>query len=688
MSATKSLKPTYAPGKRLLILAILIVALVASLCVGTAINKNENRFTPDLALDLEGGTELILRPITTDGSEITDSDVSQAIEIIRQRVDASGVAEAEITSQGGSNIVVSLPGKPSKETLDLVRTSAVLRLRPVLTVMGPAALSSEDVAAMNNQQVVVEGAEETTAEGTAEAATEGAADQDGASVTSDTANTAEQGAEGADAEAETAEVPQLTPEELEAEAMKQADVDGDGKLSSEPLTDPSDASDTAWITEQVTYDALMLQCGSDDARLAATSDDPKKPFVACDATNTMKYILGPAEIEGTQLTKATSSLAVNDQGTPTGGWAVNMEFNSEGGKVFADVTERIYQLESPRNQFAIVLDGQVLSAPVPNGPIAGGNAQITGTFTSEEAASLANQLSFGSLPLNFTVQSEEQISATLGGDQLAAGLIAGLIGLGLIVIYLLWQYHMLGMISAGSIALSTGLSYLVVCLLSWLMGYRLSMAGVLGLIVSVGITADSFIVYFERIRDEIRDGHTIPGAIEHGWERAKRTIIISDAVNLIASIVLYILTVGSVRGFAFTLGITTVLDLIVVMLFTHPFMVVLMKTKYFSQGGKFSGMEESQLQRTPLYRGRGWGDLKHGGADVKQGSAGEAENTRSLGSSLEAAPVAVLDGDGETLAQRKARERRESKERAKNNADSAGEAPALDADAASEGSDA
>ncbi|MDD7465824.1 MAG: protein translocase subunit SecD [Actinomycetaceae bacterium] len=674
--ATKRAETRYKAGKRLVILTVLVIALIGTLGVGTVLSKGaNNRYTPDLALDLEGGTQLILTPITTDGSQITDSDVRQAIEIIRQRVDASGVAEAEITSQGGSNIVVALPGEPSKETLDLVRTSAVLRLRPVLAVMNPNALTTQDVAAAQASS--------------SQSAQEEQSGQDGQ------ATAPEQNQAAPDPQAIEQAAKKLTDKDVEKFAREQADVNKDGKLSDAPAATPTDSSDPAWVSEQNTYDALLLQCGSDTARLEATKDDPKKPFVACDSSGAVKYILGPADIEGTALTKATSSLAVNDQGTPTGGWAVNMEFNKAGGDKFAEVTGRIYNLESPRNQFAIVLDGQVLSAPVPSGPIAGGRAEITGNFTSEAAASLANQLSFGSLPLNFTVQSEEQISATLGTEQLAAGLIAGLIGLGLIVIYMVWQYHSLGLISVASIVLSTGLSYFVVCLLSWLMGYRLSMAGVLGMIISVGVTADSFIVYFERIRDEIRDGRTIPAAVEHGWDRAKRTIIISDCVNLIASVVLYLLTVGSVRGFAFTLGITTVLDLVVVMLFTHPLMVKLMKTRYFGQGRKFSGLEESQLQRTPLYRGRGnafamsdttAGSAFHGGSErgenslTAQGSKEPAANMDAPASadmdSEVAARVAVLErAENETLAQRKARLRREAK---------AGDTSA-DGDATSEG---
>ncbi|MBM7825466.1 preprotein translocase subunit SecD [Arcanobacterium pluranimalium] len=622
-------------NKRLVVLFVLMIALVGSLFAGT-LKGSQSRFAPSLALDLEGGTQIILTPVATDGSEITESDVSQAIEIIRQRVDASGVAEAEISAQGGKNIVVALPGNPSKETLDLVRTSAVLRLRPVLSVMAPKALTADDIAKMKNAQ----------------------------------AN------KGTDPNAQPAPVqeapaPNLTPEQLEKEIVALADSDKDGKISDTPHGTPKDYSDDLWVTEKALYDAFKLECGSEDARLRATADDPKKASVACSSTGEQKYILGPAEIEGTNLTKASSSLATDQKGTPTGGWAVNMQFDSAGAKAFADVTGRIYQMQSPKNQFAIVLDGQVLSAPVPNGPIAGGQAQITGHFKAEEAAALANQLNFGSLPLNFEVQSEEQISATLGSEQLQAGLIAGFIGLVLIVLYMLWQYHGLGIIAIASIVLSTGLSYLVICGLSWVMGYRLSMAGVLGMIISIGVTADSFIVYFERIRDEIRDGRNVHSAIEYGWDRAKRTIIISDCVNLLASIVLYVLTVGSVRGFAFTLGITTLLDLIVVMMFTYPLMLIVIRTAFFGKGKRFSGLDVESLRRTPLYRGRGniGGSAKTGvdagnavaAQEAEERTADDTEEASSVAETKATSGVKASGKPGESLAERRARERREKK---------------------------
>ncbi|MFT3942810.1 MAG: protein translocase subunit SecD [Ancrocorticia sp.] len=706
------------PWRRLTFLTVLMVALVASLVAGSFIG-DRSRFLPDFALDLEGGTQIILTPTTTDGSEVTQNDVNQAIEIIRQRVDASGVAEAEIASQGGSNIVVGLPGTPSKETLDLVRTSAVLRMRAVIQNANAGVLTREDfeaatavtpdTAPVEGETAPVEGTPEMAPVEGEEAATDEAAPVEGEAAPVDEAAAAEGEApaegeaaategEAAPAEGEAAPVEETAPvaeatpaesapaavpftvEELQAAAMQIADANADGVLSAEPAQAPTDASDLAWVTEKVVYDALTIDCTA--PRSHTGEDDPAAPVVACEPdgpAGPAKYILGPAEVEGTQIKQAASGF---DQ--QANRWVVSMDFNTEGAKAFANVTGRLATLESPRNQFAIVLDGQVVSAPSNEQAITGGSAQIFGGSLNQETTKvLANQLNFGSLPLHFEVQSEEQISATLGSESLTSGLIAGLIGMLLVVLYLLWQYHGLGLVASGSVLLATGVSYLLICFLSWTMGYRLSMAGVVGMIISIGVTADSFIVFFERIRDEIREGRTLKAAVAHGWERAKRTIIVADAVNLVCAIVLYFLAVGSVRGFAFTLGLTTLIDLIVVMMFTYPLMLVLTRTKFFGEGKRFSGMDAAALGREPSYRGRGRFESRApraSKASASQASASQAsastssapvavaENVESEAVS-ESAPVAVVElseeEQGLSLAERRALARRKAREAAR-----------------------
>lgn len=560
--ATSSLKNKARPGRSLLTLAVVIVALVGAILVGS-LKDPDASFTPKLALDLEGGTQLILTPTTTDGSTVTDEDINQAIEIIRQRVDASGVSEAEITRQGQSNIVVALPGEPSDETLDLVRQSAVLRFRPVLTYGDPSPVTAEDI----------------------EAATSTDEESDEESTESD------------DATAQSTETD-------EDPVFSAADTDGDGELSSEPTTEPTDNSDTAWITEQVLYDYYTLDCTDSGNLTGGDETAADQPLVTCSDDGSVKFILGPTDIEGTHITSATSGLKTTSSGAVTNQWQVNLEFDSEGAEEFADVTARLAELDSPRNQFAVVLDGLVISYPSVDEQITGGQASISGDgITKDTASTLANQLQFGSLPLNFEVQSEDQISATLGLQQLERGLMAGLIGLALIVVYMLFQYHALAGLTLLSLVIAAALAYLSIAVLSWTIGYRLSLAGVAGLIVAIGITADSFIVYFERIRDEVREGRLLSDAVEYGWLRARRTIFASDAVSFLAAIVLYFLAVGGVRGFAFTLGLTTFIDLVVVILFTHPTMQLLVRTKYFGEGRRFSGLDPRTLgSSTVRYR--------------------------------------------------------------------------------------
>ncbi|MCU1557258.1 MAG: secD, partial [Microbacteriaceae bacterium] len=330
--------------------------------------------------------------------------------------------------------------------------------------------------------------------------------------------------------------------------------------------------------------------------------DPNKPLITCDSSGQYKYILGPVEVAGETITDATSGQNANSQGVTTGQWAVNIVFNAKGTTEFAAVTTRLNALTGVRNQFAIVLDGRIISAPTTNAVITNGKPQITGSFTQTSAKTLADQLKFGALPIGFNVQSNDTISATLGKSQLQSGLLAGLIGLILVVLYSLIQYRILGLLTVASLVVAAVITYLVVILLSWREGYRLSLAGVAGLIVAIGITADSFIVYFERIRDELRDGRALESAVEAGWKRAIRTIIASDTVNFMAAAILFILAVGNVKGFALTLGLTTIIDLVVVSLFTHPMLQLIAPRPFFSEGHRFSGLDPRALGA--VYRGR------------------------------------------------------------------------------------
>ena len=502
-----------------------IAAFFAALITwGTLTAQPGASFAPGLALDLEGGTQLILTPSIADGEQASVEQLNQAVSIIRQRIDGSGVGEAQVTIQGNENIVVSIPGIPDPTTLQLIRASALLEFRPVL------------------------------------------------------------------------QFAQSTPP---AEGAEPVDLES---LSDEPATTPANASDLAWITERVQAEFDNFDCSS-QFRSPGQVDDPNKPLVTCDDFYFYKYILGPVEVRGENISDAFAGTITTQTGASTNTWAVNLEFDAEGTEAFGTVTSRLFGQQSPLDQFAITLDGLVITAPSTNAVITNGQAQITGSFTQESATVLADQLKYGALPIGFEVQSQENISATLGDESLRSGLLAGLIGLIFVVIYMAFQYRGLATVVVGSLIIAALLVYLFIAFLSWRQGYRLSLAGVAGLIVAIGITADSFIVYFERIRDELRDGKTLELAVEAGWKRAFRTILVSDAVSFTAAVVLYLLTSSSVRGFAFTLGLTTLIDLLIVTMFTHPMVQLLARTKFFASGHRFSGFDLSAARAS--YRGRG-----------------------------------------------------------------------------------
>jgi preprotein translocase subunit SecD len=288
-----------------------------------------------------------------------------------------------------------------------------------------------------------------------------------------------------------------------------------------------------------------------------------------------------------------ASAAIDQQGAA--GWFVSLDFNGEGARKFGALTQAVTGLAAPQNQVAIVLDGLVVSAPRINEAITGGSAQITGNFTQKEASNLANVLKYGALPLAFDQGEVLQVSPTLGSDQLRAGLLAGLLGFTLVFLYSLFYYKALGLVTILSLLVAAGITYLSFLLLGEWLGFTLTLAGIAGAIVAVGITADSFIVYFERLRDEVREGRSIRAAAETGWVKARRTILVADMVSLIAAALLYFFAVGGVRGFAFTLGLTTLIDLIVVFVFTHPLVSLITRMKFFSSGHKLSGFSPKSL---------------------------------------------------------------------------------------------
>ena len=533
MAASSTVKSA---RKSLIWLLVIIFGLAGLIGFGSTTDENAS-FTPKLALDLQGGTQIILSPLLLDGQAVTTEQLDQAVSIIRQRVDASGVSESQVITQGDTNIIVSIPGIPDENTLALIKASAKLEFRPVLI----------------------------TSAGTPTAEVDGAGTSD--------------------PDATESPAPEETP------------------AAEEPTASPTDGSDLNWMTPEIQKEFDDLDCAS-VFREPGQIDDPAVPLVTCDVNGFTKFILGPVEVDGANISDASNGTVTSSTGASTNTWAVNLEFDEIGTEGFSTVTQRLFPLEQPRNQFAITLDGFVITAPTTQAVITNGSAQITGSFDRESSKVLADQLKYGSLPIGFEVQSQENISATLGQDQLTSGLLAGLIGLILVVIYSAFQYRGLAIVTVGSLLVAAVLVYLLIAFLSWRQGYRLSMAGVAGLIVAIGITVDSFIVYFERVRDEIREGRNLEVAVENAWKRSIRTILASDAVSFTAAATLFLLTVGNVRGFAFTLGLTTIVDLIVVLLFTHPLLRLLARTKFFSSGHPWSGFDSKALKASG-YVGRG-----------------------------------------------------------------------------------
>ncbi|MCU1618246.1 MAG: secD [Modestobacter sp.] len=505
------------PARRYFAVLALIIVGMYALIFFTGSSR-----TPQLGLDLQGGTTVTLTARTPDGKAPDPADLELARQIIEQRVNGLGVAEAEVVTEGNSNIVISVPGDNGEKARELGAT-AQLRFRPVLQGPEPAAPA---------------------------AATSSAAPTDSAAATT------------------TAAPDPNAP----------------------PITQEQAAAEYATLTCDAT----------------TTSVDRSGDYIAaCSADGSAKYLLGPAVLEGTDVTNAAAGTRPT-----TGEWIVTLDLNGSGSEQWATFTAG-----NVGKSVGITLDGRVVSAPRINGAINGGQTEISGSFTQATATDLANQLKYGALPLTFTQATAQSISTELGSEQLKAGLIAGAIGVALVFVYALIYYRLLGLVMIASLILSAVVVYASLVLLGRQIGFALSLAGIAGFIVSIGITADSFVVYFERLKDEVREGRSLRSATPRAWVRARRTILSADAVSFLAAAILYWLAIGDVKGFAFTLGLSTVLDLIVVFLFTHPLMAVLSRVKSFGSN-RFSGLGRVDHSRRPAPPSRSDRDLVGAGSST------------------------------------------------------------------------
>ncbi|MBP2368727.1 protein translocase subunit SecD [Pseudonocardia parietis] len=523
--------------------------------------------TPKLGIDLQGGTRVTLTARTTDGQPPPRDQLVQAQEIIEQRVNGLGVSGAEVQLDG-SNLVITVPGDEGEQARSLGQT-AQLRFREVIQEV-PAGPAAQQPAPGQDQTGQTPGGQQPVPQPAPNAPppAEPAQPQPQSQPQS-------QG-DPAEQSRAVAPVAQTTPLQDPAPLQDpppppEPPAPPTGAASPD---DPRVAAEVAQLraTRQSEDQATQLQallaldCAAPDPLQGY--DDPTKPLVTCGTDGAAKYVLGPSFIEGTEIASAQAQ-----QSQDSAGWVVSLTFEQAAADAWGQ-----YTTENVGKQTAFVLDGDVVSAPAINQPI-WGPTQISGQFSQERAQDLAQTLRYGSLPLAFDSGTAQTVSATLGLASLEAGLIAGAVGLALVFAYCMFYYRLLGLLTILSLALSGLIVYAMLILLGRWIGFTLDLAGVAGFIIAIGITADSFVIFFERLKDEMREGRTFRSAVPRSWERARRTILTADAVSFLAAAVLYILAVGEVRGFAFTLGMSTVLDLVVVFLVTFPLVVLISRSK-------------------------------------------------------------------------------------------------------------
>jgi preprotein translocase subunit SecD len=522
---------------------------------------------PKLGIDLQGGTRVTLTARTPDGSAPTRDALNQAQQIISARVNGLGVSGSEVIIDG-SNLVITVPGNDSSEARNLGQT-ARLYIRPVIKEFPVPDAAGQPAGASPGQPPAAPGMPPgmppiAPAEPEAPVSPPSPAEQ-----------APPPAAPPAQAPAQPRPYPQEPPPTPApppppspgAPPAPGAPPPGEKQTLAQRIADEKQLRQSS--DQQIQILALQFQatrCHDED--VLAGNDDPNLPLITCSQDGKAVYILDKAIIKGEQIKNADSGL---DQ--QRGEYVVTVEFNDEASRIWADFTAA-----NIGTQTAFVLDSKVVSAPQIQEAIPGGRTQITGRFTADSARELANVLKYGSLPLSFESSEAETVSATLGLTSLRAGLIAGAIGLALVLLYSLIYYRVLGLLTALSLVASGAMVFAILVLLGRYINYTLDLAGIAGLIIGIGTTADSFVVFFERIKDEIREGRSFRSAVPRGWARARKTILSGNAVTFLAAAVLYALAVGQVKGFAFTLGLTTILDVVVVFLVTWPLVYLASKS--------------------------------------------------------------------------------------------------------------
>lgn len=610
------------PGRQLLVLALAFVFLFGLMFFGggTSGMSVTERMTPKLGLDLVGGTRASMQAVTVDNTQPDADQMEQARQIIANRVNALGVEEAEVVVEGNDLIVISVAGE-SADALRSVGQPAELRFRKVLQVTsgtGAPPQLEQPPASPGAAEQEASPAPEPSPEA-ADASPSPASGSGGELAQSPSpppadeqpADDDEQSTDIAGEDERRQQVREIVGQEALDAALGltvPADLSADPQLAEQLAAfGELDGPQVAVLPAKVQFNVPTITCEQLNTRPAGSAQDPEALVVACDEAGGAKYLLDSASVLGTAVRDAQAQVDTN-----VNQWIVNIQFNSEGQQRWTDLTREAVRVSEGApfqpaelgddNYYggarpiqcdptargvsdghclvAVVLDNTVITAPEIRGVIPG-DARVEGDFDATGARELATQLRYGALPLTFVPQEAQTVTPTLGIEYLRAGLIAAGIGVLLVLLYSFFYYRLLGLVIFGSLVVSTLLTFAALVVLGRGIGYTLTLAGISGFIVAVGIAADSFIIYFERLKDEIREGRTPRSAVARAWVRARRTILTANAVTLMAAVVLYLLSAGQVRGFAFALGLATVLDLLTVFTFRHPMMVLLARSKAF-----------------------------------------------------------------------------------------------------------
>jgi preprotein translocase subunit SecD len=610
------------PGRQLGVLGLIFVVLyLLVFFAGGAKGSFTERLKPKLGLDLVGGTQATYIASQAGGAPTKES-MDQARQIIENRVNALGVSEAEVVVQGNNTIVVSLAGKADDQLKDL-GNAANMRFRLLIgttmdvsaSALNPAspspsvAPSGTPSAAPSGAAVPSAGASAPSVVASPSSGTGGQGGGEAVPSATPSANPSVSASAGAPAATPSAATPDA-PVAANVQAQRAAVEKKIGaKLwaQAEKLTAPVDLTtdpkaglpykpfnaltpaEVAVLSTNMQMYVPTISCDQLDKRPNGSIDDAGQQVVAC-YSGQAKVLMDKATVVGDDISSASPQL---DQ--TNGQWVVSLDFKSDGQKKWADLTRVAFNATSSDPCYtavqalygsaehcavAVVLDKEILSAPQIQAVLTG-SSQITGSFTVTTAKQLADQLKFGAIPVTFSAGPAQTVSATLGLQQLEAGLLAAAIGLALVALYAFFYYRLLGSVIILSLGISALLTFGALVFLGRTIGYTLTLAGIAGFIVSLGIAADSFVIYFERLKDEIHEGRSARSAVPRAWHRARRTIISANTITIMCAVVLYVVSIGAVQGFAFAMGLSTVLDLVVVFLFRHPIMTMFANTKAF-----------------------------------------------------------------------------------------------------------